>query len=166
MAVATLCEAKEEIALAVTRLWEAFGQAARGQTIAWADIEEVMGHGRYEESGRTIVRKFRRRLEAERRIVTRAPSGVGVRLLTHRQTIREAIREREIKARRQVNRGIRELETVDPAGLSVVERKLISVQRHDMQYQRLVIGRSYRAHAKSLEATPTNPIRRAKEAKE
>ena len=153
-------ENKREITDAVDRLWNAFGGAERGTILQWHELENVMGVAHHEYPGRTIIIRFLRRLERDQRIVTWYKDGVGIRLLTHQQTATLIPEKRQRKAYRQVNRAIRQTDTVDGAVLSDHNRKVLSMQRHNLRFHRLQIGRSYRDLEKATRKTEVNPIRK------
>jgi hypothetical protein len=144
----------------VDRMTLAFGSRQRGECIAWQEIEGVMGLSRDDIGGRTIVHRFRRRLLRDHRIVTLCTREVGIRLLTNEQTAREITVMRQRKARRQINRCIRETDTVDGAALSDHDRLVLSSQRHNLKNERLQLGRSYREAEAAAKKTEVNPIRK------
>jgi len=146
------------------RLWRTFGDKSRGETITWSNLEAVMGRTRIEPGGWHIIRRFRKRLLRERRIVTLPADTVGLRLLTHQETAREVPALRQRRAYRQINRCLKETATVDGTGLTDHERKVLAVQRHNLAFQRLQIGRSRRQLVQGTKKTEVNPLRKEKAA--
>lgn len=159
----TLFKENKETRLAVEWLWKAFAKMERGTTIPWEQIELVAGVRRDEPGGWSIINRFRKRLRRDMEIVTLVADSVGLRLLTHRETATEIPAIRQRKAYRQVNRALRETETVNQASLTDHERLMLSSQRHNLKYQRLHIGRSRRELNGTVKKTEVNPVRKIKE---
>jgi hypothetical protein len=152
-------EAIDEVTTAVDALMTLAGQYERGQCISWGEIEAISGN-RLENRSRHIIGKWRRRLEKEREIVTLCADGVGVRLLTHKETAREIPAIRQRRAYKQIRRGIRQVSTVDDSRLSDHERRLLAAQRANMADSRRDLFRSQRQLEKGSVATETNPRRK------
>lgn len=152
-------KAKDEITTAVETLWTTFASRDRGETIPWEEIEPISG-SRRECPGKTIILKWIKRMRRERSIVAWAVPGVGVRLLTHKQAAVWVPQVRQRRARRQHNKALGELGTVNVTALSDHERRVLSQQTHNLRYQRLMIGRSYRALEKATKGTETTPLRK------
>ena len=138
---------------ALTVLAEKF---ERGQTIPWLDVEKISGP-RYDNRPRHIIRKWRKRLEKEREIVTLTHASVGVWLLTHAEVAEHIPRIRQKKAYRQINRAIKQTDLVDHSRLPLAQRRLLVAQIANMKSQRLTIGRSRRQLAENV--TVGNPRR-------
>lgn len=145
-----------EITNATDELMTLAGRFDRGQIIPWHDVEAIAGDRR-DNRGKHIITKWRKRLEQEREIVTLAADGVGVRLLTHRETATEIPRIRQRKAYRQIRRGIKQTQTVDPSQLSDHERKLLVAQQHNMTEARRELFRSQRQLRDGFTPTETRP---------
>jgi hypothetical protein len=144
----------------VEALCRRFADWQRGSTISWNEIEMAMGRGRNDEGGWNIIRRFRRRLLADREIVTLAKEAVGIRLLTNEEAAREIPVMRQKRAYRQVNRGLKETSVIDGSNLSDRLRLVLVRQRENMKRQRLEIGRSRRELEQKRKRTPTHPVRR------
>lgn len=149
----------QEITKAVEALMVLTKQFERGQCVSWEAIEAIAGP-RDEGRGRYVITKWRRRLFQEREIVTLCADGIGVRLLTHKETAREIPRIRQRKAYRQVRRAIKECETVDQTKLSDHDWRLLSAQRMNMAEQRQDLYRSQKQLAAGAIATECNPRRK------
>jgi hypothetical protein len=152
-------KAKDEITTAVEALWTAFTSRDRGETIPWGEIEPISG-SRREYPGKTIIGKWCKRMRRERCIVAWAVPGVGIRLLTHKQAAVLVPQVRQRRARRQHNRALRELDTVNVTALSDHERHVLAQQMHNLKYQRLMIGRSYRELERASQGTEATPLRK------
>jgi hypothetical protein len=153
-------ETNPEVQEAIERLWQEYQGVERGTIIPWDEIETVMGRSRDDVSGWHIIRQFRKRLRIEKHITTWKQDSVGIRCLTHQQTLHEMPVIRQRKARRQVTRCLKELATVDEKRLTVRERQALKIQRDNLKYERLTLGRSYRSLAETLPPTQVNPRRK------
>jgi hypothetical protein len=134
-------ESKDEVKEAVDLLMKLAGRYERGQCIDWHEIEAITGP-RYEGRAPYVIRKWLRRMERDREIVTLAAIGAGVRLLTHLETSIEIPAIRQKKAYRQIRRGLRQTDTVDQTRLTGPQRKLLVSQRNNMVLQRRELHRS------------------------
>lgn len=149
----------DEVTTAVEALYTLASKCERGQVIPWVDIEKIAGD-RKENRSRHIINKWRRRLEKEREIVTLCADGVGVRLLTHRETATEIPRIRQRRAYKQIRRAIKQTGLVNCERLSLAERKLLVAQRSNMADQRLALHRSQKQLASGTVVTEVNPRRK------
>lgn len=150
----------EEITKATDALMVLARRFERGQVIDWQDVEAISG-SRFDNRGKHIINKWRKRLESEREIVTLCSDGVGVRLLTHKETASEIPQLRQRKAYRQIRRALKQCKTVDDSRLSDHERRLLASQRANMAEQRRSLFRSRRQAVNGVVATEGNPRRRA-----
>ena len=150
-------ETDEGITDAVERLRKEFANATRGTLILWRDIESVMGRHRNDRGGWTIVRKFRKWLRRERRIVTLPMTDTGLRLLTDTEAAREIPVLRQRRSRRQIARGLAEMRAIDPTRLSHHERGALVVQQRNMVEERRAADRSLRGIAAFLRRPETPP---------
>lgn len=148
-----------EITTAVDALMQMTEKFDRGQIISWDEIEKIAGD-RTENRSKYIIKKWLRRLEKEREIVTLCAVSIGVRLLTHRETATEIPKIRQRRAYRQIRRGIRQTKTVDPSRLSLHERRLLVVQQQNMADARRELFRSQKQLSEGLKPTETNPRRK------
>lgn len=151
-------EAIEEITKATDTLMVLARKFERGQVIDWDVIEKISG-SRFENRGRHVINKWRRRMEREREVVTLCSDGVGVRLLTHKETASEIPQLRQRKAYRQVRRALKQVKTVDVSRLSDHERRLLAAQQVNMAEQRRSLFRSRKQAATGVVATEGNPRR-------
>ncbi len=156
-------EKKKEVTAAVGRLHslrDALGKG-KGDVLPWSEIERSLGMSRDGHEARHIIRRFQRELQRDRGIVTRgSTSKGGLWLLSDKDAAEVVPCDRQRKARRQCNRAINELGTIDGAKLSTHMRRNLSVQLHNLRAQRLQIGRSYRDHEKQVTKTEVNPRRK------
>lgn len=148
----------DEITTAVDSLMVLASKFERGQCIPWNDIEAISG-SRFENRGKYIIKKLTNRLEREREIVTLTAPGLGIRLLTHRETAAEIPAIRQRRAYRQIRRAIRQTATVDTSRLSDHERRVLTAQRKNMAETRRDLFRSQKEARQPMEMMP---LRKAK----
>lgn len=151
-------ESIPEVGAAVEALMQVAYRYERGQCIHWPEIEAVSGD-RNSNRGKHVILKWRRRMEAERGIVTLCKDTVGVRLLTHQETADEIPRLRQRKAYRQVKRGLKQTSCVDLERLTLTERRLLAAQRQQMVAQRRALYRSLKEARDAPQRTQVNPMR-------
>lgn len=152
-------ETNPEVQAAIERLWQQYENVERGTVLTWEELEGIMGRSRNDVSGWHIIRQFRKRLLDQKNIATWKSDTVGIRCLTHKQTLHEMPIIRQRKARRQVNRCLKELATIDRGRLTVRERQALTIQEGNLRYERLTLGRSYRSLGETLPITQVNPRR-------
>lgn len=125
----------------VDAVWEAIGSFHKGTTVPWPVIEQAMGRLRYDRGGWTIIRRIRRKLLRERQIACLPDPTVGLRMLTDMESAQEIPELRQKKARRQINRGLRETEAIDVAQLTKNASFALAMSRRHMKAERLAISR-------------------------
>jgi hypothetical protein len=152
-------DSKEEVKAAVDALWRVFGRAERGYIITWDAIHDATGVAR-DCQGWTVIKKFRRKLFKERNVITLCKKGVGIRLLSHLEAADEMPHLRQKKSYRQLNRGVKEVDSIDTSGLPDHLRMALSMQKHNMRHERLIVGRSLRDFRKPTNKTETLPVRK------
>lgn len=128
----------------IEAVWDAVGAYHKGTTVPWGVVEAAMGRHREELGGWVIVRRIRRRLLRDRQITTLPDTNVGLRLLTDMEAAREIPQLRQKKAKRQINRGLRETESVDTAQLTKHAAVSLAMARRHMKAERLAISRATR----------------------
>lgn len=128
----------------------------RGSVLTWEAIEKASGCERYGMSWGTVVKKLRKRLLDERQQATWAEVSVGLRLLTHKETVTEIPKRRQKKMFRQAGRAIREMETADPSKLNMGERRLLASQMDRLRSERQTLRA---AQKELLEASSSLPRR-------
>jgi enoyl-CoA hydratase/carnithine racemase len=148
----------KEITKAVESLLKLAERFERGQCIPWGDIETISG-SRFESRGRHIIKKFRNRMERDRDIVILPAVGVGIRLLTHRETATEIPALRQKRAYRQIRRAIKQTATVDTSRLSDHERRVLAAQRKNMAETRRELFRSQKQARRPMETMPLKKVR-------
>lgn len=148
----------DKIKEAVDDLMSLAARYDRGQCIQWDEIEKIAG-SRFDNRARHIIGKWRRRLMKDREIVTLCSLGVGVRLLTHEETLKEVPAIRQRKAYRQVRKALREVETIDVGRLSDHQRRLLASQKSNMADQRRQLFRS-RKELRGTEPGDSMPLRK------
>lgn len=128
----------------VESVWESIAAYHKGTTVPWDTIEVAMGRHRDQLGGWTIVRRIRRRLLRDRHIASLPDPTVGLRLLTDMEAATEIPTLRQKKARRQINRGLRETEAVDASQLTKHAAVSLAMARRHMKAERLAISRARR----------------------
>lgn len=148
-------EKKDEITAAVEAVWKIIPN--RGQVLRWSQIEKASGCVRYQGSWATIVKKIRKRLRIERMQATWPETGIGLRLLTEKETVTLIPKERQKRMFRQAGRAIKDMETADPGKLSMTDRRILASQLDRLKQER----KNLRAAQKELlEASETIPRRK------
>jgi hypothetical protein len=125
--------------------WRVAGSFQKGATIPWSVIESAIGRHRDEVGGRHIINRLRRRMLRDREITTLPDVMVGLRLLTDMEAATEIPTLRQKKARRQINRGLRETSAVDTSQLTRHAAESLAMARRHMKAERLAISRARRA---------------------
>lgn len=128
----------------VDAVWDSLGLYHKGTTVQWTAIEAAMGRTREDRGGWTIIRRVRRRLLRDRQIASLPDPTVGLRLLTDMEAATEIPTLRQKKARRQINRGLRETEAVDTSQLTRHAAESLAIARRHMKAERLAISRGRR----------------------
>lgn len=131
----------DKYSVEVDRVWDVLFSYQKGDTVPWPQIEAAMGKHRDERGGWTIVKRVRSRLLKERQITAFPEPTIGLRLLTDLQAATEVPALRQRKARRQINRGLRETESVDQAQLTKHAAVSLAMARKHMKAERLAISR-------------------------
>lgn len=153
--MATKFDEKPEITAAIDAVWKIIPE--RGSVLRWSAIEHASGCIRYEGSWSTIVKKIRKRLRQERMQATWPETGIGLRLLTEKETVTLIPKERQKRMFRQAGRAIKEMETADPGKLNMTERRILASQLDRLRAER----KSLRAAQRELlEASQTIPRRK------
>ena len=150
-------EEKEEVTLAVNEMWKAFGELERGQIILWDDIEKLIQLPHGEGSAKHIIGKWRAKMLNVRSIATRARTGVGIQLLTCEQQATECAEDRQRRAHRQCNRGMKEVSSVDGASLGLHLRRLQNATMDSLRAARKQIRSGVR---EVMKVTKARPIRK------
>ena len=114
----------------------------KGTTVSWSVIEKAMNRNRYDKGGWAIIKRVRKHLLRDRLIATLPDTRVGLRLLTDTENAQEVPVLRQKKARRQINRGLRETSAVD---VSLIPNHVaigLALVRKRMKEERLAISRA------------------------
>lgn len=119
--MATLIKEKKVVTEAVLRAVAHVATLQRGDVIPWATLEGLAGFERYTQHWHAFISRLRKKvLAGDRGIWLAAITNVGLRLLTQKEQILDQNRTR--RARRQLNRGIKEVSAVPDSGLSDHDR--------------------------------------------
>lgn len=135
---------EEKYEAEVDAAMEFVSKYGKGDILKWTDLEPVIGRHRDEIGGWQIINRLRARLLKERQIVCLAEPTVGLRLLTDREAALEVPTLRQKKARRQINRGLKETDAVDVGMLSTHGSIALALARKHMKEQRVAISRGRR----------------------
>jgi len=128
----------------------------RGSILTWQQIQTASGIEYETGSWWTVVNKVRRRLRDEHMQATWSERGVGLRLLTHKETATEIPRLRQKRMFRQAGKALKEMATADPSKLNMTERRLLASQIDRLRAERKQLRTAQR---ELLEATATLPRR-------
>ena len=132
----------------------------RGDVIDWEHVDDVLGFSHDSDLGRYVVGEARGRLLEEDHIATRCDRAIGVRLLTAKEQVTTAPADRMRRAKRQLNRGIKEVVAVpveeieDPLDLRIRNATIESMDRESTKLAQASRG---------LPRFPTHPIRQVQE---
>ena len=149
----------KELREAKERMWRRFASADRGDLLPWVDVEIEMARGRDDPGGRHLVKWLCERFLMEREIVTRVSRLVGVRLLTHQEAAREVPAHRQRQAYRRINRGIREVGTVNREKLDGYEQAVLFRQVQCLREERTRLGRAKRDAERAFVPQQAMPVR-------
>lgn len=116
----------------------------KGDTVTWSDIEKIMGMGRDDLGGRTIVKRLIRDILKRRHITCLVGINVGVRLLTDMEAAIEVPKMRQKRARRQIRRGLKETEHVDVGNLTDRAAHSLAMSRRAMREEHKSLQQSVR----------------------
>ena len=133
----------------IESVWSAVASYTKGVTVPWKVIEQAMGRAREDRGGWHIIKRVRRRLLRDRQIASLPDVNVGLRLLSDMEAAREIPELRQKRARRQINRGLRETDAIDVAMLSPHASQSLAIARRHMKAERLALSRGQR-EAESL----------------
>lgn len=145
--MAKFIERSEEVTRQADALWDLFCARGHGEVVAWRDICAAIGANRRTPRVRTVVEKLKVRLLNDRSIVIRPITNVGYRLLPHKEANIRVVQERMDRAKRQLNRGSKELATVDMSELTDHERRLHAINTTVLHEQQRVLRKARREHA-------------------
>lgn len=153
-------ESKGEISVAIEALWQLSLGLNRGDVLTHEAVESATGMNREHVSYWHITKKFRKRLLKEREIACISVPGVGFRLLTHRDQVRDCGRNRHKRMFRQSQMGIREISAVDPSTLSLHDRKLRMAQLDRLFAERKSArkGMNESTEVRKTEVNPRRPL--------
>jgi hypothetical protein len=133
--------------------WDCLAGYQKGDTVSWAELERAIGMHRDERGGWQIIRRLRRRLLRDRQITAFPDPTIGLRLLTDMQAATEVPELRQKRARRQIQRGLKETEAVDLSRVSNHAATSLALARKHMKAQRLAITRGRREAETLLKPT-------------
>lgn len=115
-------EAKDEIGAAVERAYKLVRSRERGDVIAWSTLEAAAGFDQYTQHWTQFMKRLRREsLSDNRGIKLAAVNGVGLKLMTVAEQVHDVSRQR--RARRQLNRAVKELNALPNAVLTDHQRQ-------------------------------------------
>jgi hypothetical protein len=137
----------------VDRLFSHLHQYGKGDTVRWEEIERIMGLGRDDLGGRTIVKRLIRDILKRRHITCFVDVNVGIRLLTDMQAASEVPIMRQNRAKRQIRRGLRETEFVDASNLTERAAQTLAISRRAMKEEQRKLAQSVKETSTLLKPT-------------
>lgn len=142
------------------RVWLIASAVSRDDVLTHEAIEHAAGIVRYSRHWNPLIGKLKRKLLKDRGIAVRPVDGVGYRLLTSAEQLVIPAEDRNARARRQLNRGIREVDSTPAEGLTAhqldVKRKTVQ----GMRKTREALQAEERERACLSEPTDAPPRRR------
>lgn len=150
-----MIEEKPELRAAKELMWEAFGDAKRGTVIPWDTIAETIDIDRTEPGFKTVCGWFKRYLLSERKLACRLNQQGGIRICTVDEQREENPSDRTKKARRSVQRGLRELTAISDVELTEHGRRHKSAALYALKEARRRLSQC----RKTIKKTETHPAR-------
>ena len=155
----------EQLEKTASAVYEHAKDLDRGDTLAHDDIERISGCLRYEGQWGAIVMKVRKKILRERGIALRPIATVGYRFCTKEEQLKYCARNRQKRAVRQLNRGVREIAALEPNSLSLHQQRLRAVAMQDLIHERRMVKRGLRNQAQEIKKTETLPRPKIREVK-
>jgi hypothetical protein len=137
----------------VDSLFSYFHKYGKGDTVRWEEIERIMGLGRDDLGGRTIVKRLIRDILKRRHITCFVDINVGVRLLTDMQAAVEVPGMRQTRAKRQIRRGLRETAFVEVQNLTERAAQTLAISRRAMKEEQRHLSQSVKETSTLLKPT-------------
>lgn len=152
-------ECDPKIDVMVRSLNNAVARMSRGEMLTHEAIRELTGHSPYEGSLPQALRRFRRDLLEERGLLLRAEPGIGFRLATTREQVKDEPERRCKFARRQIRRGIKAVASLKAKKLTDFEMRMRSfnIGRLEKSERDLVSARMQQAIFAKKSATHRRP---------
>ena len=144
----------------VHRLKEMFRGTPAGTVVPWEEIDPLTAAEHGTRDWQRRIKKVRKWLLRERRVVTVAVPGQGLKVLTDRENVQIIPTYRTKRAFRQIGKGQREVAAADPSRLSLAERNVLHANRQNMARQRADLRKSRKEIERILRPTETIPLRR------
>lgn len=153
----------DEITAAVEALVAMSAAYNRGQVIGWDSVEATTGP-RYQGRAGYVIKKWRKRLQNDREIVTLCAESVGVRLLTHQQVAEEIPMLAQRRNYRMIRRSRKKLACINTGRLSLTEQRLLAAQTANLADQQRELHRSIQQLAqRRVPADSRTPYRKPPE---
>lgn len=151
-------ERDEQIQRLIGEVYALTVDLKRGEILTHEAIKAVLRVAPHEGSWDHVVNTVRRRLERERGIATWHEVLVGYKLLTDVEQIQVGS-WRTRKALRQIRRGMRSVDALPEAGLTLNKRKAKAVAYHSLRDQAREIRRSIKQQDALFALRPVTPRR-------
>lgn len=136
--------ASDKIAAALDAVMAATAEIRRGEVIEYETIEELSGIERYGRGWNTLVKKLKKRFEAERRITLWHVTNVGYKLVTVSEQLHDCPLARSRRAARQLSLGLGHMESLPVEELNDHEQ---AIRANKMAAQRRAMKEVRRSRA-------------------
>jgi hypothetical protein len=131
----------------------------RGDILKHADIERVSGFPKDTVQWGALIVKLRRIMQDMRGIALRPIKNVGYKLCTKEEQLKWCPRNRQRRAIRQVNKGVKELSVLRPEELSLHQQRLRALTIQNMVEERRALKRGVREQRYCMRETEALPQR-------
>lgn len=152
-------ECKEAITEAVDRAFEHVAHYERGQLISFETLESATGLIRYGEHWNSFIKRFRRKVFLERRIMMMPERGMGYKLLTRQEQLTRHVEYRRKRELWQNHMAIQGVESLSPDELTDHQRRIQAMQSDALRGERRHIKSGLRQQRLEGRVTQTNPRR-------
>lgn len=154
-------DAREDIAEMVAELIEAARPLKRGEILAHETIVGILGVQPHIHPWQLCLGKLKRRLEADRGITLWSEPGVGYKLCTIQEQLVIGGHIRQVRARRQVTRGIKSIDALAKAGLTLHQQRLRAAYHEGLRRTHKELTSQINSQVLMERPTPTLPRARS-----
>lgn len=141
------------------KLVKTFGNVEKGDFIPYEKICQATGYSKGTKKGDYLIQKFKRWL-TQQKVVWRCESGAGIQILSDNEACRRVPAERLSRSINQLNRGGREIGTIDTANLSELQQRRLLAVQGQLKTHRRFLKRARREFQNGPRVTEVNPKRR------
>ena len=149
----------EAITTAAKAIFSFAANLGRGDVLKFDDIERISGFERYDREGKwnSLIRKIRQMVLNERDIALRPIITIGYKFCTKDEQLKWCARQRQRRAIRQLNRGVREVGALPANELSVHQQQLKAITVQNLIAERRSVKRGIRSQRNEIKRTETLP---------